>query len=112
MPCINTLSGKGTSLNYSINKDDCIVVWGNTTFKFSISECLKFFDRSLNFLKLGASMTSPTPGGFGEFIKNNISGLTPRHASAISAILVNEKYIDFEERGNSIFLRKNKLSAA
>ena len=33
-------------------------------------------------------MTNPTPGGLGEFLKNNFNLLTPRYASAIASILV------------------------
>lgn len=43
-------------------------------------------------------MTNPTPGGLGEFLKNNFNPLTPRHASAIAAILVSMGEIESKGR--------------
>lgn len=39
-------------------------------------------------------MTEPIKGGFGEFI-SNYPALTPRHASAIAAIMVNEGDLNY-----------------
>jgi len=54
---------------------------------------------------LGAYMTNPLRGGLGEYVQRNFPSLTPRHASAIAAILVQDNLI--ESRGNRpIKLRK------
>jgi len=60
----------------------------------------------------GFSMTNPTPGGLGEWVKEN-SGkygkkLTPRHASFISAIMVNEGLISSSLKGNAVILHFEK----
>ena len=56
----------------------------------------------------GFSMTSPTSGGFGEWIQDNSQRfgrkLTPRHGSFIAAILVNEGYIRSSLDGNAVVL--------
>jgi hypothetical protein len=57
----------------------------------------------------GFSMTEPTPGGLGEWVRANSKrlngiGLTPRHASFIAAILVHEGLISSNLKGNAIFL--------
>lgn len=56
----------------------------------------------------GFSMTNPTPGGFGEWIKQNSfsygRSLSPRHGSFIAAILVHEGYIQSYLRGNAVML--------
>ena len=57
----------------------------------------------------GFSMTNPTPGGLGQWVKENSeqhngSVLTPRHASFIAAILVHEGLITSSLKGNAVFL--------
>jgi len=57
----------------------------------------------------GFSMTDPTKGGLGEWVDENSSKLngarlTPRHASFIAAVLVNERYITNSLRGNAVYL--------
>lgn len=43
-------------------------------------------------------MTEPDPNGLGSFIRKSFPSFTPRHASAIAAILVHEGFLAF--RGN------------
>ena len=57
----------------------------------------------------GFSMTAPTQGGLGEWVRDNSSclngrKLTPRHASFIAAILQHEEYITSHLQGNAISL--------
>jgi hypothetical protein len=57
----------------------------------------------------GFSMTNPTPGGLGEWVRDhsrdiNLVSLTPRHASFIAAILVHEGYITHRLKGNAVYL--------
>lgn len=49
-------------------------------------------------------MTNPTPGGLGEFLKNNFKSLTPRHASALAAVLTSMGEIESEGK-RPIYLR-------
>ena len=58
----------------------------------------------------GFSMTSPTPGGLGEWVQLNSPNLntihlSPRHASFIAAILVNEGLITSSLEGNAVYLQ-------
>ena len=54
---------------------------------------------------LGASEDDPIPGGFGEFLQGTFQGFTPRHASAIAAVLVDLGYLDFRGK-KPVYLRK------
>jgi hypothetical protein len=103
------LSGRGEPIRCSDSDDGRQVTWGKTKFYLSnemvdqIVIC--FFENDRSWYKLGASMTKPTPGGLGEFINNTFDKLTPRHASAIAAIMVQDDLIEF--RGHRpIELRK------
>jgi len=57
----------------------------------------------------GFCMTNPTPGGLGEWVQNNspclnVVHLSPRHASFIAAILVNEGLITSSLHSNAVYL--------
>jgi hypothetical protein len=57
----------------------------------------------------GFDQTMPTPGGLGEWVSQysrllNETGLTPRHASFVAAVLVNEGYAEATLEGNAICL--------
>lgn len=65
-----------------------------------------FFRDGKQWYLLGAGMTAPTPGGLGQFISNH-STLTPRHASALAAILVADGLLEFRSQ-SPIELRKVK----
>lgn len=57
----------------------------------------------------GYSMTDPPPDGFGAWVavhSKALSGraLSPRHASFIAAILVNETHVRHSLRGNAVWL--------
>lgn len=54
---------------------------------------------------LGASMDNPMQNGLGMFLEDNFKMLSPRHASAIAAILVNENLITFKGK-KPILLKK------
>lgn len=58
----------------------------------------------------GFSMTDPTPGGLGEWVRDNslahnLSKLGPRNASHIAAILAKEGYLTSTLDGNAVILR-------
>lgn len=60
----------------------------------------------------GFSMTSPTPGGVGEWVADNShelngSALTPRHASFICGVLVHESFAKSSLRGNAVIMKFN-----
>jgi hypothetical protein len=108
MPETIPLSGKGEILDYQQTDAGYNVQWGDTSFQITtaVIKVLQesFFQPPNTWKPLGASMTNAMAGGMGEFIKNLNIGLTPRHASAIAAILVNENQIEFQA-GRPILLR-------
>lgn len=58
----------------------------------------------------GFSMTSPTPRGLGEWVRDhsrriNLLSLSPRYASFIAAVLVHEGYITASLKGNAVYLQ-------
>jgi hypothetical protein len=55
----------------------------------------------------GFSMTSPTPGGVGEFLAQQAPSLTPRHASFVCAVLQNENYAQCSLEGNAVVVTFN-----
>jgi hypothetical protein len=50
----------------------------------------------------GFSMTNPTPGGVGEYLKSLGNGLTPRHASFLCAVLRHEGLVRCSLQGNAV----------
>jgi hypothetical protein len=103
------LSGKGQRIRWRDTKKSRIVEWGDT--KFILSDELfddvldDYFKDTEKWYPLGASMTDPVHGGLGEYIQNNFPPLTPRHVSAIAAIMVQEGLIEFRGK-KPIELRK------
>jgi hypothetical protein len=53
----------------------------------------------------GFSMTEPPLGGVGEWVQTNYPSLTPRHASFIASVLVNEGYCSHFHNRNAVMLR-------
>jgi hypothetical protein len=95
-------------MTWEQNGDVRIVHWGQTDFRLSqdlVDDILsQYFNDTDRWHPLGASMDLPMPGGLGEYLRAN-STLTPRHASAVAAILVSEG--ELECRGQRpIELRK------
>lgn len=91
---IKPLSGKGKSISYMVIPGCIKVTWGDS--KFSFPDTMKkdildqYFIDPNSWYPLGASADKPIKGGLGEFIQNNFRGYTPRHASSIAAIMVEE----------------------
>lgn len=103
------LSGRGTLISWVETEEGREVTWGTTRFNFTntmLGDILcNFFTDNMKWYDLGASMDKPMPGGLGKFIAERYPELSPRHASAIAAIMVHEKLIQF--KGESpIKLRK------
>ena len=55
----------------------------------------------------GFSMTDPTSGGVGEFLAQQNSRLTSRHASFVCAVLQNENYAQCSLDGNAVVVTFN-----
>jgi len=103
------LSGRGKPIYWQNHSGGRRVRWGIIRFNLSdglTSDILNdYFRDRRTWYPLGASMTNPIRGGLGEYVQKNCASLTPRHASAIAAILVQDNLI--ESRGNKpIELRK------
>jgi hypothetical protein len=95
------LSGNGQKIYYEKTSDFIKIQWGKAKFNISqdiVNSILKnYFIDSKTWYILGASMTNPTKDGLGEYIQKNFKSLTPRHASAIAAILVSERILNTKE---------------
>ena len=105
MKKIKTLSGAGSEIKYEYGY--CIR-WGKTNFSISdgnVDDILQHFFKDKNkWYPLGAGETKPMFGGLGEYIFSEFPNLNPRHASAIAAIMVEEKMI--EAKGKKPILLK------
>lgn len=109
MKSTTPFSGRGTTIYYEDHDNGFNVKWG--TIKFFISGSL-IKDILENFLidknkwyPLGASETDPMPKGLGSFVNSKSRKLNPRHASAITAIMYEEKLIEAEGK-RPILLKK------
>lgn len=94
---IRPLSGKGKDISYHKELKGISVKWGDIVFKIDDSLyniiLKEFFIDTDKWYPLGASMTEPIRGGLGEYVSNISTSLSPRHASAIASIMVNEKHL-------------------
>ncbi len=102
------LSGSGKPISWENHAGGRQVTWGDTKFHLPnelIEDILKnYFKNPTSWYVLGASMDDPVKGGLGEYIQNKTT-LTPRHASAIAAIMVYENLIEAKGK-RPIKLRK------
>lgn len=93
------LSGSGQRISWKKYEGGRIVYWGKMRFNLHdelIDDILdNYFKGSDSWYPLGASMTDPVSGGFGEFLQKYYKSLTPRHASAIASIMVQDDLIEF-----------------
>lgn len=109
MNSVLPLSGKGKLITYSVTDEEWIIEWAKLEFtleKSYIKIILEsFFSNKDEWYPLGASMDNPMQNGLGMFLRDNFKMLTPRHASAIAAILVNENLITFKGK-KPILLKK------
>ncbi|MDO9326259.1 MAG: hypothetical protein Q7T80_15010 [Methanoregula sp.] len=96
------LSGKGQTIMVHLDPPFRLVLWGDLKFELSndmIRTILeKFFIEPGRWYLLGASMTEPDPDGLGSFVRKTFPSFSPRHASAIAAILVDEGFVIFRGR--------------
>ena len=80
--------------------------------KFSISDSLiedileNFLIEKTKWYPLGADEVNPMPRGLGEFITSRQDNLTPRHASAVAAIMEKEDMLSAIKDQKPIQLRK------
>lgn len=88
------LSGRGEKIYYKVSEGHYSILWGDTPFEVSpkiVSKLLReYFQNPKAWYPLGASMVPIFEHGMGEFIANSDTKFTPRHASAIAAVLVKE----------------------
>ena len=107
---ISTLTQNQKNVYYRKARDGYQISWANMK-KFGltnaqISKILNsYFAVPGHWYPLGASEDDPIPGGFGEFLQGSFQGFTPRHASAIAAVLVDLGYLDFRGK-KPVYLRK------
>lgn len=100
------LSGLGSEISY---EHGYIIKWRKTKFTVPsslIDDILKnFFIDKNKWYPLGASETDPMPRGLGVYINSKSVTLNPRHASAIAAIMCEEKLLEAKGK-KPIFLKK------
>ncbi|MCY6372406.1 hypothetical protein [Clostridium ganghwense] len=107
---IRPISGRGQVITYKKTNEVWDIRWGKVHFEITdtdIQEILNnFFIDSEEWYLLGSSMDNPIKGGLGEYVQNHIRSLTPRHASAIAAILYNENLVSIKGK-KPIYLKKS-----
>ena len=96
------LSGRGQIIAIHSDPPFRLVLWGDLRFELS-NEMIRaildeFFIERGRWYLLGASMTEPDPAGFGSFVRKTFPSFSPRHASAIAAILVYEGFVTYRGR--------------
>lgn len=97
----------GTEIAYErIFAGDIRVEWGKKVFHFEeelLDEIFTYFGGN-NAVKLGADMTRKGPeGSLGVWLKD-AHKISPRWASCLAPILVNEKHASWYKKGNAICL--------
>ncbi len=108
---IKPLSGRGKNIEYEKANNKYKIKWGEQKDDLILTETdfqmilNKYFIDENNWYPLGANMDKPISGGLGEFLTKNFEKLTPRHASAIAAIMHNENLILAKEK-KLILLKK------
>jgi len=94
------LSGKGKKIYYEKENKLIKIKWSKLKFSISqeiINKIIKdFFIDAKTWYILGAGMTDPIKGGLGVYVQKNFKSLSPRHASAIAAIMVKEQLLDYK----------------
>ncbi len=96
------LSGRGQTITIHLDPPFRLVLWGGLGFELS-NEMIRtildtFFIEQGRWYLLGASMTKPDPAGLGSFVRETFPSFSPRHASAIAAIMVHEGFVRFRGR--------------
>jgi hypothetical protein len=91
------LSGKGQPITVHRDPPFRLVLWGDLAFELPDGMVRTILDRFFTdpgrWYLLGASMTAPDPAGFGAFVRHTFPSFSPRHASAIAAVLVHEGFV-------------------
>lgn len=104
---LNTLSkGKSASTFYWKPDGDGITIHAGPQVHLSdaeLDDIISHF-RGRGWFPLGASMTSPTPGGLGEYFRR-ILGKTPRYSSHFAAVLVRQGRLAVTDRGKAVYLK-------
>ena len=94
---ISTLTQNEKSIKYEIRNGGYQITWKSMKFNVSaeeIGDVMENLFRVDKWIPLGASQDKPIKGGFGEYIRDNYIKYTPRHASAIAAVMVEEGLLD------------------
>ena len=110
MEKIFPLSGRGKEIFYEVVNNIRNVKWGSTKFNLSdsaIDDILEnFFLETNKWYPLGADEVNPMLRGLGRYLELKYrKELTPRHASAIAAIMYHEGFIEHKNK-KPILLKK------
>lgn len=105
---ISTLARKKNNILYCCVQDEFFVQWGK--MKFSVTGDMlntilqEFFSDGAEKM-MGASETDPPQDGFGWYLHDRFPQYTPRHASAIAAIMCDLGVLDYRVK-KAVYLRK------
>lgn len=103
------LSGNGKTITVKRERNFRKITWGDLKFHISddmVNQILqKFFVDQNEWYLLSPSMTDPDKNGLGYYIWKIFPSFTPRHASAIAAIMVKENLLINRGR-KPIYLKK------
>jgi hypothetical protein len=103
---ISTLSSHGGIVQYRAEDGGYRIQWEKTTYYLGdnmLRQIMTFFGDG-EWRPMGASQDRPMADGLGAFLEKVFS-ISPRYASAIAPILVNEGFLEFRGK-RPIFLRK------
>ena len=109
MKTIHTLgsTNKRVQFSYEGNCSNGVTIYfeGGNSFNVSSEKILNVLEHFQDQeVRGGFSMTAPPAGGVGEFISSLSNSLTPRHASFICAVMVNEGLVASWLEGNAVCL--------
>lgn len=107
---ISTLARVKNNILYCRMQEGIFVQWSEMNFSVSettLNTILQEFFSDGEEKMLGASETDPPKGGFGWYLHERFPQYTPRHASAIAAIMCDLGLLDYRVK-RAVYLRKNE----
>lgn len=106
---ITTLNGSNNNIEYRLDNGIYIIKWGITPVQFSsqtIDRIMhELFEDDMKWVPLGANFSNPTPGSLGEYIYKNKIYYSPKFASLIAAVMVEEDFLIYK-RTRGFWLRR------
>lgn len=111
MPTIETCGPEGKRKTFTYRgsaRDGVVIEFDSGDFEINaeiIQSVLEHFGGRR--VRGGFSMTTPTPGGVGEYLGSLGKTLTPRHAAFLCAVLQHQGLVKCELEGNAVLVDFN-----